>query len=385
MTISSADLGSGWPALGPAEGRVLMELLLRGSQPRVELAERVGLSRTTLTRIARDLVGSGLVTEGEVQQRLRRGRPAEMLHLRPEAAHFVGAKLTGDTLYLVLTDLSARVTNEISVPLPGRDVEGVIALLARTLTTLVGEGPRPVAIGVGIAGDVAWRDGAAILERSTFLGWDGVPLAALVTEATGLRATVLNDVHALAGAHHWFGGLRQHRSLVVFGVGAGIGSGIVIDDELMAGAHGRAGRIGHTRVGGVGRRCENGHVDCVHSFVTMPAIEFTAGARPGDYASVVKAAHAGDERAVAAFRQAAFSLGTVIAESVNAIDPEIVAVMGEGLDPLDIAPEELRRGLTQYLEQVNPADVRIERPGFNFDLYARGAAVAAMRDLLLRP
>lgn len=364
---------------------MLLELLLHGAQPRVELAERVGLSRTSLTRIARDLVGGGLVSEGEVHQRLRRGRPAEMLHLRPEAAHFVGAKLTGDTLYLVLTDLSARVTNEISVPLPSRDVEGVVALLAKTIRMLVADGPRPVAIGVGIAGDVAWHDGGSVLERSMFLGWDGVPLAQIVTAATGLRTTVVNDVHALAGAHHWFGGLQKHRSLVVFGVGAGIGSGIVIDDELMSGAHGRAGRIGHTRIGGAGRPCENGHSDCVHSFVTMPAIEFTAGAAPGEYPAVVKAAHAGDARAVEAFRLAAFALGTVIAESVNAIDPEIVAVMGEGLDPLDIAPDELRRGLVQYLEQVDPADVRIERPGFNFDLYARGAAVAAMRDLLLRP
>lgn len=373
-----------WPELGDAGSRVLLELLLHGSQSRVRLAERVGLSRASLTRIARDLVDYGLVVEGEAELRPTRGRPPEMLHLRPESAHFVGAKLTGDSLYMVLTDLSARVVNEISAPLPNREVADVVALLARVTAVITADVRLTAAIGVGLAGDVAVRGGRAVLERSNFLGWDGVPLAELVGSATGLPTTVSNDVHALTGAHHWFGGLGSHRSLVVYGLGAGIGSGLVIEDELVAGAHGRAGRIGHTRVGGKGRACDNGHEDCVHSFVTMPAIEFNAGVAPGEYAEAVRRAHAGDEAAREAFRAAAFALGAVIADSVNTVDPEVVSVMGEGLDMLDIAPEEVRRALAEYIEQADPAEVRIERPGFNFDLYARGAAVAAMRQLLSR-
>lgn len=378
----SAAASARWPALGDAEGRVLLELLLHGGQSRVRLAERVGLSRASLTRIARELLDLGLVSEGDTVPSLTRGRPPETLHLRPEAAHFVGAKLTGDALYVVLTDLSARVVDEASAPLPGRDIEDVVALLAR-ITERITSGVRlPAAIGVGVAGDVRRDDGRAILERSNFLGWDGVPLAELVHAATGMRATVTNDVHALTAAHHWFGGLAQHRSLVVYGLGAGIGSGVVIDDELMEGAHGRSGRVGHTRIGGEGRRCDNGHLDCVHSFVTMPAIEHNAGVAPGRYADAVARAHAGDARALEAFRRAAYALGAAIADSVNAFDPELVSVMGEGLDMLDLAPEEVPRALAEYLEQLDPATVRIERPGFHFDLYARGAAVAAMRDLL---
>ena len=163
------------------------------------------------------------------------------------------------------------------------------------------------------------------------------------------------------------------------GIGAGIGSGIVIDDELMEGTHGRAGRIGHSRVGGAGRECDNGHTDCVHSFVTMPSIEFNAGL---EYARAVREARAGDPGARAAFEQAAYALGAVVAESVNSFDPELLSVMGEGLDMLDLAPESFERGIAEYLEQVDPTTLRIERPPFDFGLYARGAAVAAMRELL---
>lgn len=375
------DPREAWPELGDAARRVLLEILLHGPQPRVRLAERMGLSRASLTRIARELVDADLVEEGAAQFNGGRGRPAESLQLLPGAAHFVGAKLTGDALYVVVTDLSARIVDAVSEPLHDRQVDVVVAQLAQTVQNVVASRRRPAAVGVAVAGDIAFHDGRPMLERSSFLGWDGVPLTDLVAAAVGLPATVTNDVRALAGAHHWFGGLPGHRSMVVYGIGAGIGAGVVLGDEILEGAHGRAGRVGHLRVGGAGMRCENGHVDCVHSFVTMPAIAHNAAADEG-YEVALERARAGDERAREAFGMAAFALGAVIAEAVNAYDPEIVSVMGEGLDMLDVAPTRVADALVEFLEQGRPDDVRIERHAFHFDLYARGAAVSAMRELL---
>ena len=372
-----------WPDLADAERAVLLELLVHGARSRIRLAERVGLSRASLTRIARELVDLGLVVEGEVEQKGSRGRPGERLYLRPEAAHFLGLKLTGDTLYAVVTDLSARGVHTESHALEARDVEYVVRLIGDVSRDLLSDRALPSAIGVGLAGDVLRSGDSPVVERSAFLGWNGqTPLGALVRAETGIPTTVTNDVHALTAAHHWFGSGVGHDSIVVYGIGAGIGSGVVIDDELMEGAHGRAGRIGHSRVQGAGRRCDNGHDDCVHSFVTMPAIEFNAGVAPGEYPLVVERARAGDARALAAFGSAAYALGAVVAESVNSFDPDLLSIMGEGLDMLDFAPERFDSALAEYLEQVDPASIRIERPPFDFGLYARGAAVAAMRELL---
>lgn len=373
-TASTNRPARAWPELSETQGQVLLELLLHGSLSRVRLAERVGLSRTSLTRIARELVDLGLVTEGEVEVKATRGRPAESLDLRPEAAHFIGIKLTGDHVYAVVTDLSARVVAETSEPIADKDVAAVVAQIADAARRLAEH--HPVAIGIGVAGDVTRENGRAILQRSNFLGWHEVALEQLVADATGLPTTVTNDVHALAGAHHWFGELQQHRSMVVYGLGAGIGSGVVIDDELMEGTHGRSGRVGHQRIGGAGRICDNGHTDCVHSFVTIPAIEFNSGM---PYAEAVAAAKAGNTEV---FEWAAYALGAAVAETVNAFDPELVAIMGEGRDMIEIAPDHLRRGLVEFLEQGYPERVKVVAPPFTFGLYARGAAVAAMRDLL---
>ena len=380
MTVTPHEARSAWPELNGAASAVLLELLLHGSRSRIRLAERVNLSRASLTRIARELVDLGLVAEGATEVSGSRGRPAESLLLRPDAAHFVGIKLTGDALYAVVTDLSATVVDSRSRALESRDVASVVALIASVTAELFAGRTLPAAVGVCLAGDVQKRDGLAVVERSAFLGWsDSIPLPSLVEAATGIRTTVTNDVHSLTAAHHWFGSGVGHDSLVVYGIGAGIGSGVVVEDELMEGANGRAGRIGHSRVPGAGKPCDNGHVDCVHSFVTMPAIEFNSGLA---YDDAVAAAKAGSTRALAAFDRAAFALGAVVADSVNAFDPQLVSIMGEGLDMLDFAPQTFRNAFAEHLEQVTPEGVVIERPPFDFSLYARGAAVAAMRELL---
>jgi predicted NBD/HSP70 family sugar kinase len=371
-----------WPAVPDTERRVLLELLVHGAQSRVRIAEALGLSRTSLTRTARGLVAAGLITEGASLPLGTRGRPAEVLHLREDAAHFVGVKLTADRMYLVVTDLAANIVAETSVALHSRQLGDVVALVAQEILRVGPHHGEIAATGIAVAGDVTLTGEGAILRHSHFLGWDDVALSRMVTAATGLPTTIVNDVHALAGAHHWFGGDTRHGSLVVYGVGAGIGCGVVIGEELHRGAHGRAGRVGHSRVGGKGRRCANGHRDCVHSFVTMPAIEHNAGVEPGGYDVALDRARAGDIRVIRAFDAAARALGAAVAEAVNAFDPDAIVVMGEGTDMLDISPGHVREALAEYLEQGDPDSIRIERPPFHFDLYARGAAVAAMRELL---
>lgn len=362
---------------------MLLDLLVHGPRSRIRIAERLGLSRTSLTRVARELVDSGVILPGDALPTATRGRPAEELHLRPEAAHFIGVKITSDRVYTVMTDLSAAVVDEVAGVLSSRDVDTVVGEIALAVATLTGRHGAASALGVGLAADVVRRADGAVVSASPLLGWtDDVPLPRLLEERLSMPITVTNDVHALTAAHHWFGAGRNHRSLVVYGVGAGIGSGAVIADELVEGTHGRGGRVGHTRVGGAGRACTNGHVDCVHSFVSMPAIEANAGVAPGEYPLALERARSGEGPESAAFARAAYALGAAVAESVNLVDPELVSLMGEGLDMLDLAPDAYLAGLRDHLEQVPVDSVRTERPPFDFGLYARGAAATAIRALL---
>jgi predicted NBD/HSP70 family sugar kinase len=371
-----------WPELEESERRVLLELLLHRPQPRIRLAESLGLSRTSLTRIARRLLGLGLIVQDDVSEPNGRGRPSETLRLRGEAAHFLGIKVVGDGLVVSLTDLEGNVVGGWSEQLRSRGVDEVVAQIAEAARHPKSVSLSPVAVGIAIAGDVETRNKRAILRDSGFLGWDEVPLADLVVEATGLPTVVANDVDVLTAAHHWFGGRPLRDPLVVIAVGAGIGSGIIVNSALVEGRHGRSGRVGHLRLGGEGRTCNNGHADCIHAYVTIPAIEHNAGVGTGEYETALARARDGEERALEAFRRAAFALGAAVAESINSIDPERLALMGEGLAMLDLAAGEFERGLKDSLERVSLSEPLLERPPFDFGLYSRGAAITAERQLL---
>lgn len=379
----ASDSPPRWSELSATGRRVLLDLLVHGPRSRIRIAERLGLSRASLTRVARELVDSGLILPGDMLASASRGRPAEELHLRPQAAHFVGVKVTAERVYAVVTDLAATVVDELSIALDSPTETNVVGAVVDATRTLMARHANVSALGVGLAADVLRRTGEPLVASSPLLGWSApVPLARLLTDLVGLPVTIANDVHALTAAHHWFGSGVNHRSVVVYGVGAGIGCGVVIDDELVQGAHGRSGRVGHTRVGRTGRECSNGHTDCVHSFVSMPAIEANAGVAPGEYALALDRARAAEGRERDAFAAAAYALGTAVAETVDLLDPELVSLMGEGLDMLDVHPAAFEEGLVAHLEQVPRSDVRLDRPPFAFGLYARGAAATAIREVL---
>jgi predicted NBD/HSP70 family sugar kinase len=370
-----------WPVLHEGLRRVLRELIIHGAQSRVDMARKLDVSRANLSRLARELIDLGLISEGAPLYSPTRGRPAELLHLEPGAAHFVGVKLTGDHLYAVLTDLAAQVIDERTERLDSREPAAVSDQIARVSAALFEGRAVPAALGICLAGNVLERDGVRLVEQSHFLGWESAALADLVEARVPQRVSIANDVVALTAAHHWFGAGVGHASLVVYGLGAGIGSGIVVFDEVLTGSSGRAGHIGHARLPATGRVCELGHTDCVHSFVTMGSISHNAGTGD-DYFAALGAARAGEPAAVRAFALAARALGVVIADSVNAVDPEKVLVTGEGVDMMELAPHELSAALADHLEQIDPTHVVIERPPFTFSHYARGAAISAMRDLI---
>lgn len=368
-----------WPELHDGQRTVLLDVLVHGERSRAELARRTGMSRTSLSRLTRDLVELGLVEEGETTPLVGRGRPAEMLRLRQESAQFAGIKLTGEALYAVVVDLHATVVETRELALPSREPEAVVALVAEVVGDFTRRHPRLSAVGVCLAGDVHQDAGSAVVLGSHFLGWEEVPLQRMVELATGLPATIANDVQALTLAHHWFGAGVGRRSLVVIGLGAGIGAGIVVNDELVRGAHGHPGKIGHVSITDHGPRCDRGHTGCASAYVTIPAILRNAGA--DDFGRVLEAARAGDAAAEVALRDAAHALGVVITQLQGLIDPEKIIVTGEGLPIAEHGRGMLEQAIADRLDPASVEPILDLHP-FRFQDYAWGAAISAIRHLV---
>ncbi|CAM5394189.1 N-acetylmannosamine kinase [Streptomyces lavendulae subsp. lavendulae] len=233
----------------PAETAVLALLLAEGPLSRVELARRTGLSSTAITKAARPLIDDGYLHELAPERTAPgAGRPVNPLAVTPDREFFVGVKISDDRLFGVVCDLRARVRATAGRTLGDCRPEAVSGLLTELVGELLDAEPafreRTRHLGIAVSGDVDRASGR--VRFSGRLGWSDVPLAAMVSASTGLTVTVENDVKALTIAEHWwFGEGVGTGYFALVTIGAGIGSAIVVNGQLVKGAYGVAGEMGH--------------------------------------------------------------------------------------------------------------------------------------------
>ncbi len=340
----------------------------------------LGVSRANLTRVTRELLAAGLIAEGATELRASTGRPSELLELVPDARHFMGVKLTGDTVYVVVVDLSWRVVFAGDWPIRSRQVEDVVHEIGTILSAVEEELPDIAGLGVSLAGSMSEPREHRVVHESVYLGWDGVPLADLIAADVGLPTTVENDVQALTLAESlMLADSVAGVTLALVTVGVGIGVGYVIDGALVAGAHGRPGRIDHTIVDPDGPACDRGHRGCVSSYLASSSIVRNSGSL--DYASALDAARRGDRRARRAFDDAGRALGVVIATVVNSMDPGRVILTGDGLALYEISSTAIEASIRRTVSWDAGEFVLDVRP-FDFSEWARAAGIVAVEAAL---
>ncbi|MGX7829691.1 ROK family protein [Actinokineospora sp. 24-640] len=342
--------------------------------PRAAIAPRLNLSRPTLSRVTRTLADHGLLVDGGRERLVGVGRPLEILEVRAAAHHFLGVKLTGDRLYAALTDLTSSVVATESEALTSVEPGAVVRQIARVVRRF----PGFTGLGVTVGGVV--RDG--VVSGAGFLDWDGeVRLAEALQEATGVPTAVDNDVQALTAAVHWFGAGVGVSSMVLITVGAGVGTGLVVDGRVVRGARGLPPRFAHLLVDPVGGpECGYGHRGCVSSFLMTHVILRRLGGRVS-YEEAVALARAGDPEAVRVFTESGYALGALIGHAANFLDPERVLLTGEGLPLYEVATEAVERGMADVFEGDAAAIHLVVQP-FDFGEWARSAAILAIRAVI---
>ncbi|WP_405020627.1 ROK family transcriptional regulator [Kitasatospora sp. NBC_00070] len=371
----------------PAETAILALLLAESPLSRVELARRTGLSSTAVTKAARPLIDDGYLHELPPERTAPgAGRPVNPLAVTPDREFVLGVKISADTLFGTVCDLQARMRTTASRPLGDRDPAAVCALLAELVTELLDTEPefraRTRHLGIAVSGDVDRLRGRVCY--SVLPGWQDVPLAETVAAATGLTVTVENDVKALTSAEHWFGDGIGTEYFALVTIGAGIGSGVVVNGDLVTGAYGVAGEMGHISIDPNGPRCHCGQVGCVEAVASSDAILATvrrATGRPElDFDGAVQLARGGEPAARAAFARAGQAIGTGIAVLVNLLGPERVVVTGEGLDTYDLFGVHIREAYAAHCFKAAAKCPLTLRP-LPWEEWARGAAVVGIQAL----
>ena len=148
----------------------------------------------------------------------------------------------------------------------------------RPLLNQIGGADQVQGIGIG-APNGNYYNGT--IEFAPNLPWahDGiVPLASMFTEKTGIPAKLTNDANAAAMGEMAYGAARGMKNFIVVTLGTGVGSGIVINGQLVYGHDGFAGELGHVIMDRTpkGRPCGCGRTGCLEAYCSATGVARTA-------------------------------------------------------------------------------------------------------------
>lgn len=222
----------------------------------------------------------------------------------------------------------------------------VIARIAAIAAELHAEADGAVAgVGMGTPGYVDRP--AGIVRNAVNLGWREVALAHETAHAlaqktqTDVPVWIENDANVQALGEYIFGAAQGVDNFVHVSIGTGLGSGIMVHDELIAGATYTAAEMGHLSLDPDGRQCACGLRGCVETVVSGPGLVRTVQALREQYATtlpagdnslraeaVVAAARQGDALARAALDETARWLGIAFAIYVSVLNPALIVVGG---------------------------------------------------------
>ena len=219
----------------------------------------------------------------------------------------------------------------------------LIEAIAQFVNMLRLNHPEVQAIGMGMPGFVNFYQGT-VYTLTNVPGWNNVPVRDMLQAACGLPVYVENDANCMAYAEWKLGAGKGKRHLVCLTLGTGVGSGLIVNGELLRGATCSAGELGQTSIDYRGRL---GHY--------------------GNRVALERAALAGDEVAAQVWRDLAVKLSCALMNCCYLLNPEAI-IIGGGVakaktllfQPLqEIMKTQLAAPLVEHLE-ILPAQFGTE-------------------------
>lgn len=313
------------------EIRALNALFREGGMSRADLARLLGLNRSSIGFIVRDLLADRLAREGkpaETRQARRTGRPGIRVEIDPDGVTFLGIEIGVEHITVVAIDLSAREILRRSAAYPTRERTpatgiGKAAEMLEAAIASLGAG-RARARGVCVAVPALVREG--VVRNGLMLGWRNVPLQRLLEQrlGPGLPVRVENDANAFAIGETYRGASARPDTVAFLLIENGAGGGVVLGGQLLRGSSGFAGEFGQIPVG-IGA----GHLESHVGKDAVLARYRANGAPPSaDLPHLVSAVRAGEAVAVRTANEWGDCLAHGLVAITDVLDPGLIVLGG---------------------------------------------------------
>ncbi len=204
------------------------------------------------------------------------------------------------------------------------------------------------------------------IEQATNLVWRGViPIADMIEKETSIKVVLTNDANAAAMGEMIFGAAKGMKDFIVLTLGTGLGSGIVVNGQMVYGHTGFAGELGHMVIVPNGRACGCGSHGCLETYASATGLVRTVlllmsemrdntplrNIPPAQLTSkmIAEEAAKNDPVALKAFDYTAEKLAIGIANSVIFSSPQAVFLFGGLVNAGELLFKPLRQYIDKYV------------------------------------
>ncbi|MBQ9652748.1 MAG: ROK family protein [Bacteroidales bacterium] len=259
----------------------------------------------------------------------------------------IGIDVGGQTSKCGIVDARGTVLAQTVIRSDETDKpEEFVASLAEALNHIIADANaegRIRGIGVG-APNGNYYTGTIESAPNLMWGHDKVELAKMLSvQMNGIPVSLTNDANAAAVGEMTYGAARGMKNFIMITLGTGVGSGIVINGEVVYGHDGFAGELGHTcAVRHNGRACGCGKTGCLEAYCSATGVARTAREwlemtdEPSELRSLDKitskdvydAAKDGDKLALKIFEYTGRILGEKLADFIEFSAPEAIVLFG---------------------------------------------------------
>jgi glucokinase len=258
----------------------------------------------------------------------------------------VGIDIGGTNTIIGMVDRDGKCIHEKSFRTGEfKGFEEYLKKLAESITemsTEIGKDYKIQGIGIG-APNGNFYEGT--IEEAPNLPWKGkVHFVDEFRKLLDYPMVLTNDANAAAIGEMIYGAAKGMKNFIMITLGTGLGSGFVVNGELIYGGTGFAGELGHIIVNPQGRHCGCGRIGCLETYVSATGIKRTVYKMLADYMfeselkdipfnelngkMITDAAQRNDQVALAAFEHTGKMLGEKLADAVAIMSPEAIFMFG---------------------------------------------------------
>lgn len=303
-----------------------------GAVGRAEIARASGLSTQAVSNIISDLLGEGLLIEQGVRS-AGRGLPVQQYAIKPDGGYAFGVEVRPTAVFTALVDLVGTPLLTHRTLLRSAAKSNILETVSAQLDSALTEAQisKGALMGAGIVMPGPFGDTGLTGTESELPGWNTGDPAEIFANMLHLPVFVENDANAAAMAERMNGVARGLDDFAYLYFGQGLGLGLVQNGQILQGAFGNAGEIGHIQVLVDGHAVE---LESATSRLSVQACLAREGLEVTNMEDLISLYSSANRHLLVWLDKAAQALSSALSIIENLFDPQTVILGGAMPDVL---------------------------------------------------